>query len=73
MRENGNLKSFSEMVIEFNLNANQFMRYFAIVCAITVKWKTLLREREAFPFSVDENLQVFLTKKNQRNVAIRYL
>ena len=63
MRENGNLKSFSEMVIEFNLNSNQFMRYFAIVCAITAKWKTLLREREAFPFSVDEKLQVFLTKK----------
>ena len=44
LTENGNFKLFIDMQSEFNLNGNQFMRYYAIVCAIKSKWKNIFSQ-----------------------------
>ena len=63
LTENGNFKLFIDMQSEFNLNANQFMRYYAIVCAIKSKWKNIFSQGNLNYPCDDHKLQLFLSKK----------
>ena len=51
------------MQSEFNLNANQFMRYYAIVCAIKSKWKNIFSQGNLKYPCDDHKLELFLLKK----------
>ena len=75
LNENGSFKSYREMQLNYNLNVNQFMRYFAIVCAIKSTWRNMFMHRNSVRSSEDHKLaySYFCRKRNQQNFVIHCL